>query len=309
MTMSNNLFRILSIDGGGIRGVFPAHVLHCIESRLKINIFDSVDFISGTSTGAIIAASIACGIETTLVLDLYRKHGCSVFPRQLPIYKKYIKPAFKSKYKKEILSKLLNDIFGDRKLGDIKKPLLLPATDIGNGTVHVFKSGYSPDFTRDNDVLVSDAILASSSAPTYFDPTRVKEYLLADGGLWANCPALAAVIDAQKRLKIELSRIKILTIGTGHAKTCYGVKDRRMWGFLVNWKGSSLVDFVMSLQAQSTNNYLQLLLDPSQILRINFDTDCELPLDDYKEIGNLISRADKEFTYNSQKIRDFFKQD
>jgi uncharacterized protein len=307
MSMGENPFKILSIDGGGIRGVFPAHVLQCIETRLNINVLNSVDFISGTSTGAIIAAAVACGINTNIILELYQKNGCMIFPKQIPIYRKYIKTALISRYKKDTLYQILKDIFGDKKLGDIEKPLLIPATDIGNGNVHVFKSSYSQVFTRDKNVLVREAILASCSAPTYYDPTRVKEYLLADGGIWANCPALAAVIEAQKRFHIKLPDVRVLSIGTGHAKTCYGVKNRKMWGFLVNWKGSSFIDFFMSLQAQATNNYLQLLLDPGQILRINFETDCELPMDDCKEIDNLISRADKEFTYNTNKIENFFK--
>ena len=184
----------------------------------------------------------------------------------------------------------------------------MPATDIGNGGVHVFKSKYSDVFVRDPKVFVRDAILASCSAPTYFDPTKVNEYLLADGGLWANCPALAAVIDTQKRLGKELKTIKILSLGTGLAKTCYGIKPKRWWGFLTGWKGPEFIDFFMSLQAQATYNYLQLLLDPSQVLRINFETDCALPMDDYQEIENLISRADKEFTYNSKKIMEFLNQ-
>jgi patatin-like phospholipase/acyl hydrolase len=104
-------------------------------------------------------------------------------------------PMFDSIYDARYLENVLSEIFQDKRLGDITKPLLIPSTDIGNGCVHVLKSGYSKDFTRDNTVMVKDAVLAACSAPTYFDPHRLKEYLLADGGLWANNPALAAVID------------------------------------------------------------------------------------------------------------------
>ncbi|MBU0769679.1 MAG: patatin-like phospholipase family protein, partial [Proteobacteria bacterium] len=197
------------------------------------------------------------------------------------------------------------NIFKDIKLGEITTPLLLPATDIGNGGVHVFKSGYSKDFTRDKEVLLRDAVLASCSAPTYFNPIKLREYLLADGGLWANNPSLAAVIDAQRRLNINLSDIRILSMGTGLAKTCYGVESDKKWGLLNGWRGKEFISFMMSLQAQATHNYLQLMLQERQLLRLDFESEQPLPLDDCSSIEDLISRADRVFTYNSSKIRDF----
>jgi predicted acylesterase/phospholipase RssA len=147
--------------------------------------------------------------------------------------------------------------------------------------------------------------MASCSAPTYFDPTKVDEYLLADGGLWANNPSLAAVIDAQRRMNVQLGDIRILSLGTGHAKTCYGVKTERNWGLLNGWKGKEFISFLMSLQAQTTGNYLQLMLKPDQILRLDFDSDCALPLDDCSALDDLVSNADRMFTHNSSRIREF----
>jgi hypothetical protein len=298
---------VLSIDGGGIRGVFPAHILNCLQQRLGIKPIDHFGMIAGTSTGSIVAGAIACDIELEKVITLYRKNGKSIFPRKKFWNFPQLESAFQSRYEKNSLASVLLEVFGDVKLGQIAIPLLIPATDIGNGSVHVFKSGYSRDFTRDKEVLLRDAVIASCSAPTYFDPTKVNEYLLADGGLWANNPALAAVIDAQKRLGIELKNIKILSIGTGHARTCYGVQPSRNWGFVNGWKGPVFIDFLMSLQAQTTHNYLQLLLKENQILRLNFESDCPLPLDDYSAIDDLISNADRVFTHSSHKLRDFFE--
>lgn len=192
-------FKILSIDGGGIRGVYPAHILRCIEERLQVNVVDTFDMIAGTSTGSIIAAGVATGVPAADIVAMYKEHGAGIFCNKrfvLPV--KGVQPMFDSIYHARYLENVLTEVFQDKRLGDIEKPLLLPSTDIGNGCVHVLKSGYSKDFTRDNKVLVKDAVLASCSAPTYFDPRRLNEYLLADGGLWANNPALAAVIDAQK---------------------------------------------------------------------------------------------------------------
>lgn len=307
--MSRSTFNILAIDGGGIRGVFPAHILYCIAQRLGIRIDEHFDMIAGTSTGSIVAAAIACKIDPEKVVYLYREHGAEIFSKRKSWWPMKIRPAIQSLYDSESLKRILQGILGDVKLGDISIPLLLPATDIGYGGVHVFKSGYSKDFTRDKDVFLREAVLASCSAPTYFDPVRVKEYLLADGGLWANNPSLAAVIDAQRRLKIDPSNIRIFSLGTGHAKTCYGVKADRKWGLLNGWKGPEFISFLMSLQAQSTHNYLQLMLKEDQLLRLNFESDCPLPLDDCSAIDDLISNADRTFTHNSPKIRDFLNID
>jgi len=182
---------------------------------------------------------------------------------------------------------------------------LLPCTDIGNGCVHVLKSGYSNEFTRDNNVLVKDAVLASCSAPTYFDPHKLDHYLLADGGLWANNPALAAVIDAQHRLGIRQDDIQILTIGTGHSKTMYGINASRKWGLINGWKHKEFISFILSLQSQSAMNYLNLQLRHDQIKRIDFESDLPLPLDDVSKMDDLITRADRDFTHESEAIRQF----
>jgi patatin-like phospholipase/acyl hydrolase len=304
--MNKQVFKILTIDGGGIRGIFPAHILCCVEQRLGINATEQFNMIAGTSTGAIVAAAIACGINPTKIISLYRECCEAIFSRKNFWGPKKYEPAFHSLYENAPLSAALEKVFGDLKLGDISIPLLLPATDIGNGGVHVFKSSYSADFTRDKDVMLRLAVLASCSAPTYFNPTKVNEYLLADGGLWANNPSLAAAIDAHRRLNVDLANIRILSLGTGHAKTCYDVKFDRKWGLLNGWKGPEFISFLMSLQAQSTHNYLQLMMGEEQLCRLNFESDRPLPLDDYSAIEDLISNADRVFTYNSSKLKEFF---
>lgn len=310
--MNSDTFKILSIDGGGIRGVFPAHILSCISTRLNINVTDYFDMIAGTSTGSIVAAAIALKKEPKEIVSLYKEQGSKIFPKGksclptcLKLRLNFLRQLKKSTYEIEPLDNALKNVIGDVKLGDISIPLLIPATDIGHGGVHVFKSSYSADFTRDKNVLLRKAILASCSAPIYFDPTKVNEYLLSDGGLWANNPSLAAIIDAQRRLNIDLSNIKILSLGTGHARQSYGVNTERNWGFLNGWKGKEFINFLMSLQAQSINNYVQLMLQKNQFIRIDFDSDLPLPLDDYDSIDDLISRADRVFTYSSSEIKAF----
>lgn len=300
-------FYILSIDGGGIRGAFSAHILNCVQTRLGIRLLDQFNMVAGTSTGSILAAAVVGGIDLNKVERLYKDHGTSIFARKKPWIPKRIGFLTHSTYKNDPLHSLLKEVLGDVRLGEITTPLLIPATDVGNGGVHILKSSYSAGFTRDPKVFLRDAVMASCSAPLYFDPTKVNEYLLADGGLWANNPALAAVIDAKYRLGIRLEEIRLLSIGTGTSKTYYGANTDRKWGILNGWKRLRFIDFCMSLQTQATHNYISLLLDKSQLFRINFESDNPLPLDDCTKIADLISRADKEFTHNSPSLQSFLK--
>ncbi len=305
------LFNILSIDGGGIRGVYPAYILKCIEERLNIKLNNAFDMITGTSTGAILAGGVAIGIPANHLLKMYSKHGASIFKRKpyWGIKKELTQPMFQSIYDNKYLYNVLGEQFGDICLWQISKPLILPATDIGNGCVHVFKSGYSEDFTRDTDVKLKDAIMASCSAPTYFDPHKLDSYLLADGGLWSNNPSFVAAIDAQKRLGIKKDDIRVFSIGTGHSKTMYGTNPQRKWGLLNGWRNKEFINFILALQSQSAVNYLKLHLQPEQILRINFETDNALSLDDVGIIDDLITKADHDFTHNSSSIDQFLNSD
>lgn len=304
--MPGKTYNILTIDGGGVRGVYPAYIMQCLEERLGINAYDHFDMFAGTSTGSIIVAGIVSGKSPAEIVSLYKDKGEDIFSEKIFSYwPNFLKQAFHSKYKNGSLADLLESEFGTTKLGDISKPLLIPATDIATGGVHVFKSQYSVEFTRDKSVLVREAVLASCSAPAFFDPVQVGNFLLSDGGVWANNPSLAAVIDAQYRLGIDKADIRVLSLGTGLSKTEYGMDLDKDWGIMKGWGGRDFIDFLLSLQAQSTQNYLQLLLEKHQLLRLNFESDNHLPLDDVREIDNLIAKADKTFTHQSADINNF----
>jgi len=308
--MTDGVFRILSIDGGGIRGIYPATLLQLLQERLRINPLDQFDLIAGTSTGAIIAAGLACGKSPVEIADLYRGKGTRIFQdKRNSFYPGRFKPGFHSLYERTQLDELLNEELGERTLGDITKPLIIPATDVSTGGVYVFKSRYSDEFTRDMDTRVKDAVAASCSAPTFFDPAKVGNYLLADGGVWANNPALIAIADAQYRLNTPLSQIRVLSLGTGQSDVAYGTSIKRNWGLLNGWKGSKeFINFLLTLQSQAINNYCRLMLQDT-LLRLDFTTDNPLPLDDPNIIPDLVTKADKEFTYRSAAIRSFFAPD
>ena len=106
---SNNKFRILSIDGGGIRGVYPAYILECIQERLQIDLRENFDLIAGTSTGSIIAAGIACSKTPNEIVRLYKKHGRNIFGKEIKsFWPKKIKQAAHSRYDKKLLEEVLH---------------------------------------------------------------------------------------------------------------------------------------------------------------------------------------------------------
>ncbi len=300
------VFKILSLDGGGFRGIYTAHLLKRIEDEFRVEWHKEFDLIAGTSTGAIIAAGLACKKSAEQILEFYKDHAAKIFTKGM--FPKF--GLFSSKYKNENLEKALTQIFDDRKLGEIEIPLIIPAADIGNGCVHIFKSSYDKEFVRDKNVLVRKAVLASCSAPIFFPPVVYDNYFLADGGLWANNPALSAVIDAKRRLRQNLNDLKVLSVGTGHIKRFYSEKNpwwNRFWGWGVisRWKRGNLVEMILNLQSQAANNMTALLLNPEQMLRINFESDLNVAIDDPTEMRNLISKADRDFTYNVKDIQQF----
>lgn len=301
-------FKILSLDGGGFRGIYSAYILKRIEEEYNIEWNKHFQMISGTSTGSIIAAGLAIGMKASEIYNFYEEHGKNIF-KKFPLKQGY----FSSQYKSDYLKKVLNDVFQKAKLGDISTPLIIPSTDIGNGRVHVFKSGYDKGFKRDKNVLIKDSVLASCSAPTYFNPHNVDVYMLADGGLWANNPSLVSVIDAKNRLKVNMDDIKVFSLGTGIGNKFYSQKDtffKRLfgWGFLTRWGRSRFIDMLLNLQSQTADNMLGLLLDKDkQVLRINFESDQELSLSDTRNINDWAAKADKDFTYNSARIKEFLE--
>jgi uncharacterized protein len=302
--MVRKKFNILAIDGGGIRGVYPAYILKRIQENSLINYSEYFDLIVGTSTGSIIASALAYGIPIEKVLYLYENRGKKIFKRNFFGFGGLIA----SKYSEAALEKQLQEVFGELKLSDAKTKLLIPATNIERGEVHVFKSPYRSDYVRDKNVKVADAVMASCSAPTYFNPRQVGPYLLADGGLWANNPALVGYIEAVGKLSIRKEDIKILSIGTGLGYTGYEINNhkKRIWGFLSGWNRTQLVESILSLQSQSAENMLDVMMPTDQCLRVNFKTDKKIHLDKLHIVDSLKSRADHDFSHNIKAINAFF---
>lgn len=314
------LFYILSIDGGGLRGAFAAHVLQRMEEELSMDWGGRFGLMAGTSTGSILAAGLACGESAATLAQFYSQHGQAVFAAR-PLARLDRLRLFGSRYRTHRLKALLDEVFKGMTLGQVAIPLIVPAVDVVNGCVHVFKSKYHDGFVRDPEVHVADAVLASCSAPTYFDPHPLAgKYLLADGGLWANNPSLVALVDAHYRLRVPLEDIRILSIGTGTSKAFYELsaggkwrdrlRDCLGWGLLTRWRGIRLLDLILNLQAENAHNTVCLLfnespLESTQVLRITFESDRPLPMDTPEKTKDWIAKADREFTHLVPQIARF----
>jgi len=297
--MSDKTFRVLSIDGGGVRGILPAQILLLIEKELHIDIYKTFDLIVGTSTGSIIASSIAVRNDLTALMNAYFENASSIFRKRWNFY-----GAVRSKYNNQILEKFLFHKFGNITLGEIEKPLILNATNVSTGDIHVFKSAYQKtqrkgDYVRDGKVPLYKAVLASCAAPIYFDPVNIEGTLVCDGGIWANNPALVGYTDAIRNFRAD--NIKILSLGTGQTRQIY--RPAKMWGFLLGWKRTRLVDFFMSCQTKFPQNVLELI-DSKRIFRINPDIE-NYELDKYQNIPMLVKSAESEFTRHGREIRNF----
>lgn len=296
----DKVFKILSIDGGGVRGILPAKFLSLMEEKLGVSLHKDFDMVVGTSTGSIIAAAIAVDYNMSQLAEDYRKHSKDIFRKRWSL-----KGMCRSEYDSKPLSQFLHEKFGEVKLGEINHPLILNATNASIGDVHVFKSSYQltqrkGDYVRDGEVPLYKAVLASCSAPLYFDPVDIDGTLVCDGGLWANNPALVGYTDAIRNFK--KTNIKILSLGTGRADIAY--KSASRWGFLTGWKKEKLVDFMMSCQTRFPSNVLSLI-DEKTILRITPEISGNFPLDKCENIPTLLEEAKSLFTKQSSELQKF----
>src|SRR4051812_34696215 len=223
--------RILSIDGGGIKGVFPGSFLATLEQSLGQPIATYFDLIVGTSTGGIIALGLGLGLSARDVLSFYEEHGPSIFRgsraaralRQIGI----------SKYNSNPLREALRTVFGDRKLGESTRRLVVPSCNLDTGEVHIWKTSHHPRLERDYTASVIEVALSTAAAPTYFPTHRSSAGIpLVDGGMWANNPVGIALVEATGILEWPRDSLRVLSLGCTTTPLSTGVLRNRALGWL-----------------------------------------------------------------------------
>lgn len=207
-------FQVLALDGGGAKALFTAHVLARLEDDLQIKVRDSFDLIAGTSAGGIIALALGAGISPAEIVDRYSSLVSRVFPRHRRAWWTLPRRAARPTYAQKALRAALTDVFHDVKLGDSSKRLLVPAWDVQNGGVYLFKTPHHPRLRRDWKISMVDIALATTAAPTFFPAALVDGQRFIDGGVWANNPSVVAITEAVRALEVPLEAIRVLNVGT-----------------------------------------------------------------------------------------------
>jgi patatin-like phospholipase/acyl hydrolase len=257
----NKVKRILSIDGGGLKGALPAAFLAEVEEATGKRAVDHFDLIAGTSTGGIIAIGLGLGIPARTILDFYIDEGPAAFRQDRPqlwaLEKLYraARRIRRAKYEPDRLKSALSSILGAARIGDSRTRLLIPAYDSNRRAVHVIKTAHHPRFERDWQLSAVDAALATAAAPTYLPQHALKNFIgLIDGGVWANNPCGLAAVEAAAVLKWNMAETKMLSLGCTETalvlRKSSGIRDT-----------AAIIEVMMQGQSFGAEGTAMLLLD------------------------------------------------
>lgn len=278
-------FRILSIDGGGIRGVFPAAVLAEIEKRFLAgaSIANHFDMIAGTSTGGIIALALAHGMTAQEALRIYTERGEHIFPRPAGVRKltTMLRWLMKPKHDQSKLKDELLRIFGDKVLDEARSRLVIPSFEGRHGEPFIYKTPHHPDYQKDRHKKFAHVALHTTAAPSYYPGVEDDGYVMIDGGIWANNPVMNALVDALACFEVARENVRILSLGTGEAT--FTVNEKARLGGVKEW--AFLRAFNAAGRAQSRNALGQayLLVGKNNVARIDVpESDTPIAMDDVR---------------------------
>ncbi|MBD2299206.1 patatin-like phospholipase family protein [Nostoc sp. FACHB-87] len=297
-TTAKSKYKILSIDGGGIRGIIPALLLAEIERRTQKPIFSLFDLIAGTSSGGILALGLTqprltskaseseeLSAEYTAedLLQLFLEYGVEIFYEPFferilgPIEDIFLQPKYPSNSKEEIL----RQYFGTASLENNLKEVFVTSYDIEKRVPIFFTNQHHKEQIESQKFRnlcggfsLLDVALATSATPTYFAPHRIPTshnisgfYTLIDGGVFANNPAHLAIIEAQISSKKEANRvlnledILVVSLGTGSLTSVYPHNSVKNWG-LLQWT-RPLLNIVLDGNSEVVSGELERLFEPS----------------------------------------------
>jgi patatin-like phospholipase/acyl hydrolase len=316
----NRSFRILSIDGGGVRALIPALVLAAIEKRTGKSICELFDLIAGTSTGGILALALACPSEAVAsrpqyaaseLVGLYRERWKTIFdrPRPLALLRRFAPRGFSPLLRGDVRD-LFRPKYGDAgretvlksylryRLRDALTGLFVTSYDTMLRKPVFFVSDPSHAIDADYyhnvcDVFALDAALATSATPTYFPPQRVSQpnyfsppgyYSLVDGGVFANNPTFVAATHAVKHYRQQpaLANMLVVSLGTGSLTRNYNYQEARRWG-QVAWAVPAL-EMAFDGQSDAVGSMMDQVLSPNHYHRFQIDlTDVNDDIDDMSE--------------------------
>lgn len=293
--------------------MFTARILEAIEKEWGLDWSSRFDLVAGTSTGSILAAGLAAGVSATELAKHYEQHGEAVFPpRRLPRWGLCC-----SRYKVRTLENRLRQTLPDIGFDETRIPLLVPVSEIGRGRPVRFRSW---ETGRSEPPRLADVVLAACAAPTYFDPVPIAgRGLFADGGLWAQHPALIAWNEARKLNAGQTDEIRILSIGAGRsavyddeppASAWERFQLRLGWGLAGRWRDARLIELQVNLQSRGTLETLYEILkddpaDPKRLLHLSFESPGLIRFDDSTKAPELQEYALQVFAERKTELARF----
>ena len=276
-------FKILSIDGGGIRGVFPAAYLAELEKRFLngASIANHFDMVAGTSIGGIITLALGKGMTAQQALEIYTERGHRIFPTRTGIGRlaRWTRSFFKPKHDQAVLKEELAAEFGETLFGESQSRCVILSFDGLYGEPVIYKTPHHPDYKLDQHKSMVDIALHTTAAPTIFPAVKDDGLVMIDGGIWANNPVMNALVDALACYDVPRENIRILTIGTGEAT--FSLTETAQSGRKKDW--AILLPFLAASRAQSKNALGQafLLTGKDNVVRIDVpESDTLIALDD-----------------------------
>jgi uncharacterized protein len=275
---------ILTIDGGGIRGVIPAVLLAAIEERAKEPISKLFDVIAGTSTGGILALGLSCPdasggprFKADELVGMYRDQGKTIFPHE---FLGFIRQLFEPKYSEEGRRKVLSERFQEARLKETLTEVLITSYDIEGRRPVFFRTALALEKPETHDFAMRDVALATSAAPTYFRPVRLPsgepgrgDMVLVDGGVFANNPSMVGFVD-QTGAQGESEGTLMVSLGTGELTKAIPYKKAKRWG-LIGW-GPRILDVVFDGVTESVQYEAETVIgDGYRRYQVRLDEDEE----------------------------------
>lgn len=258
--------RILSIDGGGIRGIIPATILANIEERTGKPIWQLFDLIAGTSTGGILALGLTkpdsfgrSEITAAQLCQLYEQQIPHIFRNPQSWWGNLLRP----KYTSFAFQDILKQYFGDCRLKSALTDVIIPCYDIEHRLPFMFNSRLAR-MDKECDFPMRDVALAASASPTLFHPVQIprsragRNICLVDGGVFANNPTITALSEIKSVNPEEYDKYLIVSLGTGKSTRPLSDEFISLWGY-VQWS-RPMLELVMESISESVHEQMKHLL-------------------------------------------------
>ena len=302
-------FRVLSLDGGGVRGILTAKLLLNIENNLNeehgknLPIGDWFDLIVGTSTGGLIALSAAVGKPAAEIFDLYETLIPEIFGDLSK--RSRFKSVFMPKYKNDRLKIATQAFFEETTLNDVTTDVCITSLSLQNAAPRLHKSSYNKNNAGRLGTKLSDIALFTSAAPTYFEASSDEDNdNLVDGGLFANNPCMVALVEAlqfdrpSKKGNTPLRDLSqaidqsliMVSVGTGQSGSMPYQSERLAKGGLLQW-AKPITEAVFTSQSIAADKQAAFILG-NQYCRINPQLTFAMKLDDVSKVNKLKNLAD-----------------